>query len=187
MAGSDLSSFQRSKILRVFDILYDSDKDGYIEEKDFVMAIEKVRNILEWQVGSDKHKNAQKALGLVWTGLLSYADANSDGRVSTDEWLKMWEDCIKKDTVPEWQHGFMEFMFNVNDKSGDNEIDKDEYKTYYQNYIPLDDCETAYHKISGGKNISKSDFSQLWKDYFFSDDREAKGNYLFGVPDFPEK
>ncbi|XP_060075203.1 sarcoplasmic calcium-binding proteins I, III, and IV-like [Ylistrum balloti] len=184
MAESQLTSFQKEKILRVFNILYDSNKDGFIEERDFVMAIEKIRKILEWPVDCKKHKETQEALGLIWKGLRAYADVNADDRVSQEEWVRMWEDCIRSNTVPEWQQKFMDFMFNVNDKSGDNEIDETEYKTYYQNYISVEDCEKAFQKISGGKNISRSEFSQLWKEYFFSDDRQARGNYLFGVPEF---
>ncbi|OWF53609.1 sarcoplasmic calcium-binding proteins I, III, and IV-like [Mizuhopecten yessoensis] len=184
MADSELTKFQKAKILRVFNILYDSNKDGYIEEKDFTLAIEKVCLILEWPENSEKHRETEEALGLIWTGLKTYADVNADGRVSKDEWICMWEDCIRSNTVPEWQEKFMEFMFNVNDKSGDKEIDAKEYETYYSNYISVEECRMAFHKMSGGENISRSEFRKLWKEYFFSDDREAKGNYLFGVPDF---
>lgn len=45
-----------------------------------------------------------------------------DDKVSEEEWLKMWTDCIQdiksKREFPEWQQKFIDFMFKVNDTSG---------------------------------------------------------------------
>lgn len=45
-----------------------------------------------------------------------------DDKVSKDEWVQMWSDCLQSvkhgKPFPEWQQRFMQFMFEVNDKSG---------------------------------------------------------------------
>lgn len=35
-----------------------------------------------------------------------------------------------------------------------------------------------------GKNITREVFEMLWIEYFVSNERAARGNYLFGIPDF---
>jgi hypothetical protein len=41
-----------------------------------------------------------------------------------------------------------------------------------------------YIYLFQGKNITREAFEELWMEYFVSNDTSAKGNYLFGVPDF---
>lgn len=47
---------------------------------------------------------------------------HQDEKVSKDEWVQMWSDCLQSvkhgKPFPEWQQRFMQFMFEVNDKSG---------------------------------------------------------------------
>jgi hypothetical protein len=43
--------------------------------------------------------------------------------------------------------------------------------------------ENAFLFIQG-KNVSRETFEMLWMEYFVSNERTARGNYLFGVPDF---
>lgn len=42
--------------------------------------------------------------------------------MSKEEWTQMWSDCLQSvkngKPFPEWQQRFMQFMFEVNDKSG---------------------------------------------------------------------
>lgn len=189
MADGSLTDFQKKKILRVFRLLYDTNKDGVIKKEDFGLAIDKICKILHWIKGGDEYSKAEETLTLIWEGLKKYADQNQDDKVSEEEWLKMWTDCVQdiksKKEFPEWQQKFIDFMFKVNDTSGDNEIDEEEYTTVYQAYgINKDNCITAFKKISGGKNITRAEFEELWMEYFVSNDTSAKGNYLFGVPDF---
>ena len=42
----------------------------------------------------------------------------------------------------------------------------------------------SYFFLFQGKNITREEFEELWMEYFVSNDTSAKGNYLFGVPDF---
>lgn len=190
MADGALSDFQKKKILRVFRLLYDTNKDGVIKKEDFGLAIDKICNILDWTKGGHEYSSAEEALDLIWEGLKRYADENQDDIVSEEEWLKMWTDCVQDiqsgKQFPEWQQKFIDFMFKVNDKSGDDEIDEDEYTTVYTTLYGLkrDNCLTAFAKISGGKNITRQEFEELWMEYFVSNDSSSKGNYLFGVPDF---
>lgn len=184
---AELTSFQRLKILRVFNMLYDSNSDGVIEKKDFDLLLETICDILEWQRGGDKHTNAKETLDIVWKGLEEYADTNKDSKITTDEWLKMWGECLKdleNGRFPAWQKRYMELMFDCNDKSGDDLIDLNEYTTFFSRFgISTDECKEAFTKISNGKNISKSDFEKLWREYLTSNDETSGGNFLFG-PNF---
>jgi len=186
MAENKLSEFQKKKILRVFNILYDSNKDGVIGKEDFEISIKKICRIMNWTDNTERQSFTRNTLELIWTGLQDYADTNDDHKVSIEEWTKMWSDCIQEDKFPPWQEEFMKFMFDVNDKTGDEKIDEEEFSYFYEEYcqIPKEDGKRAFQKLANGEKISRDLYKQLWKDYFVSTDESAKSTYLFGVPDF---
>ncbi|CAH1788357.1 unnamed protein product [Owenia fusiformis] len=191
MANFTLSEFQKKKIMRVFDMFYDISNDKIIEWKDFTMAIKKISDIHEWPKGGAQQENAMQTLKLIWEGLKKYADDNQDDKVTVEEWFKMWTECLKASKemsdLPPWQVKYMNFMFDVNDTSGDDLIDVNEYTTVYTDYgIPKEQCVEAFNTFSdnGKVKITRTEFGKLWAEYFLSDDRSAKGNFLFGPLDF---
>lgn len=188
MSAHQLSEFQKNKILRVFNTFYDCNHDGVIEWDDFELAIKKICDLHSWPTDGKKHNEARATLKLIWDGLRKYADENEDEQVTKEEWLKMWAECVKSvekgESLPEWLTKYMNFMFDVNDTSGDNIIDKHEYSTVYMSYgISKEDCNVAFDTLSeGGKTmVTREIFARLWTEYFVSNDRGAKGNHLFGT------
>lgn len=188
---SALTDFQRKKILNLFENLYDTNKDGVIEKCDFDNALEKISSLHHWKNNDAAFKEAQDTLNVIWEGLRLRADKNNDGKITKEEWTKMWEECIKGvvegKQFPEWQQKYMEFMFYANDTSGDGYIDRDEYTAIYQLFgFSSDTVNQAFDKISEGvkdSKLSKEDFEGLWREYFISEDENAKGNFLFGRQD----
>ncbi|XP_059158578.1 calexcitin-2-like [Physella acuta] len=185
---ASLTEFQRKKILNLFENLYDTNKDGVIEKCDFDAALEKISTLHHWKTNDEAFKKAQDTVSAIWEGLRKRADKNKDGRITKEEWTKMWEECIK-DVVegrsfPEWQQEYMEFMFYANDTSGDGFIDRGEYTAIYELFgFSNDDVNKCFDKISEGlpnNMLSKSDFEALWRDYFVAENDDAKGNFLFG-------
>ncbi|KAH3768276.1 calexcitin-2-like [Dreissena polymorpha] len=179
-----LSDFQKKKILKLFTMLYDSNKDGVIEKQDFDIYLQRVSDVLQWSKGSEKYVNAQETLDIVWKGLVEYADTNKDSKITEEEWLRMWGDCladIEKGQFPAWQKKYMDLMFDVNDKSGDDFIDCSEYTTFLTRFgVTEKACGQAFQQISGGKNITRDQFASLWRGYLTSNDPKSAANYLLG-------
>lgn len=73
-------------------------------------------------MGSDKHRNAKATFEVIWEGLRRFADENQDDKVTQEEWLKMWTECVRAaengTDLPDWQRRYMNFMFDVIDTSG---------------------------------------------------------------------
>ncbi|BFZ26115.1 hypothetical protein BsWGS_29154 [Bradybaena similaris] len=182
-----LTDFQRKKIINLFENLYDTNKDGTIEKDDFVEALQKIAELHHWAPSDDAFRKEQDRVNRIWAGLQPRAD--KDGKISKDEWTRMWEDCIRDivqgKTFPPWQQDYMEFMFFANDTSDDGFIDRDEYTAIYKLFgFSGDDINFCFDKISEGlpeRKLSKADFEQLWREYFTSVDENSKGNYLFGT------
>lgn len=184
---ADLTDFQKKKISRVFTTFFDVNKDGVIEWPDFEICMQKVREMHGWDTDGEKYLHALETLRLIWDGLKQYADENQDDKITEDEWLKMWQECIKVSNekgIPEWQQRYMDFMFDVNDTSGDKLIDMEEYSTVYTNFgMTKEECEDAFKKFAENGNVDRDLYNKLWMEYFSSSDPSAKGNFIFGDPD----
>lgn len=55
---------------------------------------------------------------MIWDSLKTWADADKDNAVSADEWCQMWS----SDGNSEWQQRYMDFMFNLEDTSGNKDF-----------------------------------------------------------------
>jgi juvenile hormone diol kinase len=181
-----LTDFQKKKIINLFENLYDTNRDGTIEKEDFDQALKKIATLHKWSASDEAYKQEEGRINKIWASLKPRAD--QDGKISKEEWTQMWEECIKDieqgKTFPPWQQEYMEFMFFANDTSDDGFIDREEYTAIYKVFgFSNDEIDFCFDKISEGlpdNKLSKEDFEHLWREYFTSQDHNAKGNFLFG-------
>ncbi|KAF4516883.1 hypothetical protein B566_EDAN011228 [Ephemera danica] len=120
-----------------------------------------------WAPGDPKYQETQEILIEVWDGLRARADANRDGQVSHEEWCTMWDEYARNSgPALDWQKRYMNFMFDLEDTSGDGCIDEEEF--------------TSNKTV----RVDRARFADLWKQYFASEDPNAPGNFIFGKVSF---
>jgi len=179
-----VSELRKNKLNYVFDTFFDVNKDGSIERNDFELAIENIAKIRGYKQGDAQYKDVSERFLNIWEKLRKYADTNKDNMVSREEWLTLWTEPLNE----EWKQLYMDFMFRLQDTSGDGSIDEGEFTNVCQTFgISGDESKKAFAKISGdGKvDIDMKVYEGLWKDYFGSDDAASAGNSIFGKVGFP--
>jgi len=179
-----VSEIRKNKLNYVFDTFFDVNKDGSIEKNDFELAIENIARIRGYKAGDANYKDVSDRFLSIWEKLRVFADTNKDNVVSRDEWLNMWTEPLND----EWKKLYMDFMFRLQDTSGDGSIDEAEFTNVCQTFgIAADESKKAFDKISnsGKTEIDIKNYENLWKEYFGSDDVAAAGNSLFGKVSFP--
>lgn len=182
-----ISEFRRKKLLYVFNVFFDVNQSGTIDRKDFELAIEKICTLRGWPSGSPQYKRNYDSMIQIWDGLRQRADSNKDGQVSVEEWSSMWDEYAKNpENALEWQTQYMRFMFELEDASGDGSIDVDEFTSVCSCYgLQVSECTEAFQKMSSGnKEVSYSQFKDLWKQFFMSENPADPGNYIFGKTSF---
>lgn len=113
------------------------------------MALEKTAGLRKLTPGDAKHLEVQASLAYVWEHLKKVADRDNDGTVSTEEWLKMWDEAISAQQNPEWVSRYQGFLFEAEDVTGDGKVDLDEYTTAYTSYgVSADECKQAFTKLT---------------------------------------
>jgi len=179
-----VSELRKNKLNYVFDTFFDVNKDGSIEKNDFELAIDNIAKIRGYKQGDASYKDVSDRFLTIWEKLRVFADTNKDNVVSREEWLTLWTEPLND----EWKKLYMDFMFRLQDTSGDGSIDEGEFTNVCQTFgIPADESKKAFNKISndGKTEIDIKAYETLWMDYFGSDDVAAAGNSIFGKVGFP--
>ncbi|KAL6265625.1 calexcitin-2 [Pogonomyrmex barbatus] len=181
-----LSEFRKKKLLFVFNAFFDVNQSGTIDVKDFDLAVQRICNSRHWKPDDATSQHIKNTLTKVWEGLQQRADADQDGQISRDEWYSMWEDYAKDPAhALEWQQTYMNFMFDLEDSSGDGSIDETEFSKVCSSHgVEEAEAREAFKKLGVGQEVTREKFADLWKQYFCSDDPNVPGNFIFGKTSF---
>ena len=240
-----LTAFQRSKLIFDFETFFDVNKDGVLTYKDFLWAKDRICQLSGWKVDCEKYLRTEALFTHIWTSLVASADTDHDGRISTTEWLVLWESYKKElvsreresedflakfyearnpdfralkeggtklgdvgewdpveekwkarkvvplpdDTIlPGWLHEYLTYRFDLLDRTGDGEIDMDEYQYVLSEFgIRERDTKQAFQIFSqhGTIRVDFTYFVRLFEEYYLSDNPADLGNFVNGKLEFP--
>ncbi|XP_013406225.1 calexcitin-2 isoform X2 [Lingula anatina] len=169
-------------------------KDGCLEWRDFEQAREKICKMSGWEPGSEKFDKTKNLFVDIWRKLQDCADENCDNKISADEWVKMWASYIKHHSdpgevakVPDWVEEYVEYKFNLFDRTADGIIDIEEFE-YVLGYFGISPpaAKSAFIIISQNmeRRIDLPYYKQLVAEYYRSDDPGALGTFINGKLDF---
>ncbi|KPJ08054.1 Calexcitin-2 [Papilio machaon] len=183
-----VSDFRRKKLMYMFKVL-DKDGNGIIEKKDFEMSCcfgacrAHAAQQREMKQGDSTY---DECFEIVWDALQKVGDSNSDGQVSAEEWVTMWDTVSKSAADRDWLDKYCKFIFKMQDLNGDGFIDSDDFvAANIKSGTSKEEAWAAFQKLSQGKpKISMTEFQKLWYDFFISDDPNAPGNFIIGRPSF---
>lgn len=199
----ELSEFQRKKLLYEFHTFFDLTRDGTLEWKDFDMARQKICDMSGWKPGSKRYIEVHELFKEIWRKLQDDGDVDFDGKISEDEWIRMWEAFNKqylqevsksKDQntateLPVWLTKYMEYKFNLLDRTGNGYVDEEEYEYVMSEFgVPPKDAKNAFLMFSQNneKKVDLEYFKELCTEYYRSDDPSALGNFINGKLDFTD-
>ncbi|XP_021346892.1 calexcitin-2-like isoform X1 [Mizuhopecten yessoensis] len=197
----ELSEFQKKKLIHEFHLFFDLNKDGNLEWKDMELARQKICDWSGWKLGCEKYTKTHELFRTIWRRLQDEGDENNDGKITIGEWLKMWtsfneqsiKDAKKTDPLPadrklpDWLESYVEYKFNLYDRTGDGKIDAEEFEYVLADFgIPAKDARKAFLLFSGNntRKVDLAYFRELSTDYYRSDDPGALGNFITGKLDF---
>lgn len=199
----ELSEFQKRKLLYEFHTFFDLSKDGTLEWQDFEMARQKICDMSGWKVGSKRYVQVHELFKEIWRKLQDDGDENFDGKITEEEWLKMWQafnrqyiEQLKKSKdqnepvkLPDWLDKYMEYKFNLLDRTGNGCVDIEEYEYVMSEFgVPPKDAKNAFIMFSQNneKRIDLEYFKELCAEYYRSNDPGALGNFINGRLDFDD-
>jgi len=111
-----LTDFQKNKLIFDFNTFFDLNNDGYLSYKDFQWAKDRICQMSGWKVDCAKYKSTEKLFTAIWTSLVQVADTDHDGKITSNEWLAMWE-AYKKELIEREKEmeNFLEKFYSKHD------------------------------------------------------------------------
>lgn len=180
-----VSDLRKKKYTHVFNVFLDSDKSGSVEKSDFALTAKNIAKKRGYNPGEPVYESIKEMLGKIWEGMIKDADANGDGVVTLDEWIRLWDEYAKNPAAAkEWQKLYAKCLFKMADDAGDGKIDADEFATVCECFgLDANESKEAFKKLSGGKaEIGWEDYEKLVREYFSTDDPNSPANFIFGKP-----
>ncbi|KOX77232.1 Calexcitin-2 [Melipona quadrifasciata] len=198
-----LSEFRKKKLLYVFNTFFESKPSVTIKYSVWIAEYRNSRKFEQWtrsdnqsstrinenrgwSADNPKAQSIRDTLLKMWDNLRQGADTDQDGQVSRDEWFELWEEYAKNPSnASEWQQDYMSVTFQLFDASGDKSIDENEYCNVCRYHgVAEAEAREAFKKLGVGQEITWDKFTNLWKQYFSSDEPTAAGNFIFGKTSF---
>ncbi|KRX46684.1 Calexcitin-1 [Trichinella britovi] len=185
---ADVHPFLLSKWKSIFITFFDSNNSKEIDWSDFYLITKRVGDL--YGVDSEQMRLTRKRMQPLWDGLVELADLNKDEKIQLAEWVDFLKRCENGQSAEmRWIQEYMNFIFQLFDVSCDGKIDFPEYVDGMKTYgvaectarrafsLITDACDHDHAKAF----FDKATFNNLWKQYFFSKDKLATGNHLFGL------
>uniref|UniRef100_A0A914WCC7 EF-hand domain-containing protein n=1 Tax=Plectus sambesii TaxID=2011161 RepID=A0A914WCC7_9BILA len=178
----------------------DLDGDGYVTSEDFRVAKEYICKLNGWPADGEREETADAVFKSIWESLEKLGDRDNDGRITSDEWLQMWENLYRRmfdklpngtmpsiEDLPLWCYRYMLHRFHMFDRTGDGTIDKEEYEYVISHFnVSAATAHKAFVLFSENhqRTIDFPTFCHLCAEYYFSSDPAALGNFIVGKLDW---
>jgi Ca2+-binding EF-hand superfamily protein len=169
------SDLQRRKVSGVFAAM-DANGDGFLEESDFRSLADRWSQV---RGPGDQQRLTELMLGW-WATLLAVSDQDRDHKVTLDEVLLVVDSLP---AMPQAVTATADAMFEAIDENQDGLISAGEYRQLIEtwNGRPTD-TDTTFPLLDsdGDGKLSRSEFAELWFEFWAGDNAEAPGTMVFG-------
>lgn len=179
-----LTELQTRKLTRGF-ILFDLDQNGVMDRQDCELVVRATTHAMGYAPGSAEYTTYYNEYMTGWDALLVVGD--SDG----DQKLTLAEFCIAYDKLmaqPEQFDavilGFVKTAITLWDSNQDGKVSEEEYKNYLLSVqVTEKEASDAFQRLdlNGDGYLSREELFENLKEYYFSDDPNARGNWFFGT------
>jgi juvenile hormone diol kinase len=162
---------------------FDLDKNGVLEEEDFVQLGAAVADLQGVPAESERYRKIIAAHRGWWDAYFKGGDADGDGKLTLEEYFANVGRLV--DTNPDLMaHAIAgnALMFDTIDANSDGVLSADEFSTYLRACGLTDaDARTAFAHLDLGQSgsISRAEFAKRMSEYYISESR-GPSEWFFG-------
>ncbi len=175
---------RKRKLVRFFNVV-DTNGDGVFEQKDTDSVAVNVAALRGITPESEAYKAFYQGFSYYWDDLRRSCKPSEQGRVTLQEWLDyhttMLQDPSKFQATAE---ASATLMFALADTNDDGLLSVEEYGRWMRAWGMADE-ETSGQVLAkldrrGTGQLTREDILELTREFFYSDDPDAPGNWAMG-------
>ncbi|MEQ8471109.1 MAG: EF-hand domain-containing protein [Marinoscillum sp.] len=185
-----LTQLQEQKLTHYFNVL-DFDKSETLEKKDFTSIGANLGTLWGFTEHSVEYQASMDRCGRMWEDFRLFIDKSPDEKATIEEWLEFADKSIVNGNEEMYEMHINKIareIVDLFDTDHDGFISLNEYLDLFMAYrIEIKYSAKAFTKIdlNGDDLISKVELLGAIREFFRSDDENARGNWLFGFWDNP--
>jgi Ca2+-binding EF-hand superfamily protein len=180
-----LSEFRRKKISAGFREL-DVDGDGRIGSGDIEQLVKNHGSAYGYPEGTPEYEALARRTMEVWSQLKQF-DSDGDGRVSLDEYVAGFAAFLsQRDVFLDGMGALVDAFYLLADGDVDGRITEEELIRHFRAWGHSEkQAREAFPRLdrSGNGSISKEEWMVNLEEYYFSEDPEARGNWVAPLPE----
>lgn len=181
-----LPELQKRKLMKLFS-MYDACNLGVLKIADFERLARQLAELQDWEPGTADYERITSQYLFRWNRMRAEIketlNVRNDGRVNLDEWLTYYDIVLSDRSHEEELLSLAEVVFNVLDVDESGHLDKNEWTALFRAYkIPVVYIDETFACIDldGDGVLSKEEVLSMLREFYYSDDPNATGNYMFG-------
>ena len=179
-----LTDLQHAKLANRFQWL-DADGDGQIQKNDIDLLVDRICKKFVPEDKSAEEAEIRAGYGQLWQQLIENCDADTDGRISKEEYLKAVESGILDNPLhyEESLGRALSALFKSLDSNGDGRIDRDEFLPLGSTFgLTPEMVAMVFTKLDtdGDGEITLQEWEAAVRDFYLGDSPDTAGGSLFG-------
>ena len=179
-----LSELRQRKLMWLFS-KYDTNNVGAIQISNFERVAKNLAAIRGWDANAPGYNRLLNKLMYDWVHIRGEADLNRDGKLDIHEWLEYFERRLADGPESYRQEidSQVSSVFDVFDTDADERLSKEDLVEYFRAYnLPVVYIDTMFAKFDPDDDgfVTRRDYRALLEDFFFSEDANAPGNFVYG-------
>lgn len=181
-----LSELQKRKLMKLFR-MYDAKNLGTLDISDFEELAQRLADLRGWKPDTSKYEeNLRQYILLQWCRIWAFIQKKlhlSTSDISLEDWLDYYDMVLNNETYQIELMLLPEAILNVVDVDGNGYVDRSKWADlFHVHNIPVFDVEEAFNRIDLDKDgiLKKEEVLSMIQEFYFSNDPNAAGNYMFG-------
>ncbi len=194
-----LTEFQKRKLMKLFS-MYDACNLGVLKISDFECLAQRLADLRGWKVDSSAYEDISSKFIYLWNRMRSEIKNvynsqpevlnNPDAwttqirtQITVKEWFTYFEVVLPNPDYHQEVLALSDAIFTVVDTDQSGNLDKAEWAELFRVYnISVIYVDETFAKIdaNGDGNLSKQEVMTMIKEFYFSNDLESVGSYMFG-------
>jgi len=194
-----LTEFQKRKLMKLFS-MYDACNLGVLKISDFECLAQRLADLRGWKVDSSAYEDISSKFIYLWNRMRSEIKNvynsqpevlnNPDAwttqirtQITVKEWFTYFEVVLPNPDYHQEVLALSDAIFTVVDTDQSGNLDKAEWAELFRVYnISVIYVDETFAKIDANSdgNLSKQEVMTMIKEFYFSNDLESVGSYMFG-------